>query len=170
MHSDHHSRRNFRIRPRVFGFGHAGWQGIHLHQCFYGEMLLSRWRVVIEGQMWSLRLLMKARPVTFFPFDPTRDWNDKHIWLYRGGGWGDLLMLTPTIRELKVRWPKCRIHVACGGDYHSLFEGIDVFTEFLPIPYEQREEIDCLVEFEELIEGNPAAEHVHMAQLFANQL
>jgi ADP-heptose:LPS heptosyltransferase len=137
---------------------------------FAGEMLLSRWRVVINGQMWSLRLLMKAKPITFFPFNPTLDWNEKHIWLYRGGGWGDLLMLTPTIRELKSRWPKCRIHVACGGDYHSLFKGIDVITEYLPIPNEMRSEIDCLVEFEELVEGNPMAEKEHMAQLFANQL
>jgi ADP-heptose:LPS heptosyltransferase len=33
-----------------------------------------------------------------------------------------------------------------------------------------RSEIDCLVEFEELVEGNPMAEKEHMAQLFANQL
>jgi ADP-heptose:LPS heptosyltransferase len=137
---------------------------------FAGEMLLSRWRVVIEGQMWSLRLLMKAKPITFFPFDPHKDWNHKHIWLYRGGGWGDLLMLTPAIRKLKTLWPDCVVHVACGGDYHSLFKGMDVITEYLPIPDEERSEIDCLVEFEELVEGNPSAEREHMAQLFANQL
>lgn len=137
---------------------------------FTGEMLMSRWRVVIDGEMWSLRLLMKAKPITFFPFDPTKDWNNKHIWLYRGGGWGDLLMLTPTIRELKSRWPKCRIHVACGSDYHSLFKDIDVFTEYLPIPNDRRDGIDCLVEFEELVEGSPRAQHEHMAQLFAGRL
>jgi ADP-heptose:LPS heptosyltransferase len=137
---------------------------------FAGEMMLSRWRVVIDGQMWSLRLLIKVKPITFFPFDPTKDWNNCDIWLYRGGGWGDLLMLTPVIRELKIRWLDCRIHVACGSEYFSLFEGIDVVTEYIPIPNEKREEIDCLVDFEELVEGNPLAEHEHMAQLFANQL
>jgi len=137
---------------------------------FAGEMMLSRWRVVIEGQMWSLRLLMKVRPITFFPFDPTNDWNERDIWLYRGGGWGDLLMLTPTIRELKTRWPACRIHVACGSEYFPLFQDIDIFTEYIPIPHERRAQIDCLVDFEELIEGTPMAENEHMAQLFANQL
>lgn len=137
---------------------------------FAGQVLASRWRVVINGEMWSLRLLMKARPITFSPFDPDRDWNEKHIWLFRGGGWGDLLMLTPTIRELKARWPKCRIHVACGSDYFPLFEDIDVFTEYLPIDHNRRSGIDCLIDFEELVEGDPSAEREHIAQLFANKL
>jgi ADP-heptose:LPS heptosyltransferase len=137
---------------------------------FTGQMLLSRWKVVISEEMWSLRFLMKARPITFFPFDPEKDWNDKHVWLHRGGGYGDLLMLTPTIKELKRRWPKCRVHVACGEQYHCLFEDIDVFVEQIPIPYETREKIDCLVNFEELIEGTPAGIRLHMAQLFASQL
>jgi ADP-heptose:LPS heptosyltransferase len=137
---------------------------------FAGQLLMSRWRVIIKEQMWSLRLLMKARPITFSPFNPTENWNNRHIWLFRGGGWGDLLMLTPTIRELSGKWPKCHIHVACGGDYFPLFEGMDVFTETIPIPNEKRAEIDCLVDFEELVEGNPLAEREHMAQLFANQL
>jgi ADP-heptose:LPS heptosyltransferase len=136
---------------------------------FAGQLLSSRWRVVIDEQMWSLRLLMKVRPITFFPFDPTKDWSNRDIWLYRGGGWGDLLMLTPTIRELKIRWLDCRIHVACGEEYFPLFEGIDAVTENIPIPHDRREEIDCLVDFEELVEGNPAAEREHMAQLFASQ-
>ena len=137
---------------------------------FAGQMLLSRWRVVINGEMWSLRLLLKACSFSVEPFDRHLDWNDKHIWLYRGGGFGDLLMLTPTIRELKRRWPKCRIHVACGEEYHGLFEGIDVFTELLPIPVEMMEQIDALVEFEEMVEGNPLAERMHMAHLFASKL
>jgi ADP-heptose:LPS heptosyltransferase len=137
---------------------------------FAGLMMLSRWRVVIDGEMWSLRLLMKARPITFFPFDPTKDWNGKHIWLYRGGGFGDLLMLTPLIRELKLRWPKCVVHVACGDQHYDQFDGIDVILESIPIPLKTREEIDCLVDFEETVEGNPAAEHLHLAQLFASRM
>lgn len=137
---------------------------------FAGQMLLSRWRVVIDDEMWSLRLLIKACPFSFHPFDPTQDWNGKHIWLNRGGGFGDLLMLTPLMRELKHRWPKCYIHIACGIDYHSLFEDIDVYREHIPIPIEKLKDIDSLVCFEELVEGNPAAEHLHMAQLFARQL
>lgn len=137
---------------------------------FAGSLMLSRWRVVIDDEMWSLRLLIKACLFSFHPFDPTQDWNGKHIWLNRGGGFGDLLMLTPLIKELKRRWPKCHVHVACGSDYHCLFKDIDVFTEFIPIQIEKLKDIDSLVCFEELVEGNPAAEHLHMAQLFARQL
>jgi ADP-heptose:LPS heptosyltransferase len=136
---------------------------------FAGQMMCSRWRVVIAGEMWSLRLLMRVRHVTFFPFDPTQDWNNKDIWLYRGGGWGDLLMMTPLIREMKAMWPKARIHVACGSDYSRVFDGMGIIPELLPIPEEARSEIDALIEFEEIIEGDPSATRYHMAQLLANR-
>jgi ADP-heptose:LPS heptosyltransferase len=136
---------------------------------FAGQLLSSRWRVVIDGEMWSLRLLMRSHHIEVARFDPEKDWNDKNIWLYRGGGYGDLLMMTPLVREMKSRWPECRIHIACGKSYHSMFEGIDVIPELLPIPVRLLKEIDALIEFEEIIEGDPAATKMHMAKLLASR-
>lgn len=137
---------------------------------FAGQLLLSQWRVVINDAMWSLRLLLNARP--YYPelFDPSKDWNGKDIWLCRAGGFGDLLMLTPTIRHLSGKWPDCRIHVACGRSYWSIFDGLDVIPEEVPMLVDQLPEIDAMVSFEEIVEGTPDAEKVTMAQLFANQL
>lgn len=136
---------------------------------FAGVMLLSRCKVIINGESWSLRKLIRSYSIDFAPFDPEEYWNYKHIWLYRGGGWGDLLLLTPLIRELRKRWPKAIIHVACGERYGTVFKGIDVITELLPIPYSRSVPIDGLIEFEEIVEGDPRAEKIHMARLFANQ-
>jgi len=134
---------------------------------FAGVMLLSKCRVIINGETWSLRKLIRSYSVDFEPFDPNENWNNKHIWLYRGGGWGDLLLLTPLIRELRNRWPDTIIHVACGRRYHELFKGMYVITELLPVPYHFT--IDALIEFEDIVEGDPRAETTHMAQLFAGQ-
>lgn len=136
---------------------------------FAGQLLSSRWRLVIDNEEWSMRLLIKTYHCEVTRFDPSLDWNDKDIWLYRGGGWGDLLMMTPMIREMKVKWPKCRIHVACGKSYHPVFDGIDVIPEMLPIPADSLSDIDALIEFEEIIEGDPAAHRVHMATLLASR-
>lgn len=81
-----------------------------------------------------------------------------------------MLMLTPSIRNLKLLWPKIRVHVACGRSYHSIFDGLDVITEDIPIPAEKLPEIDALVEFEDLVEGTPMAEQRHLAELFADQI
>jgi len=136
---------------------------------FAGVMLLSRCKVIINGETWSLRKLVRTYSIEFAPFDPDEDWNYRHIWLYRGGGFGDLLLLTPLIRELRKRWPKTIIHVACGTKYKSVLDGIGVIIELLPIPYNKNVPVDGLIEFEEIVEGDPRAERLHMAQLFAYQ-
>jgi ADP-heptose:LPS heptosyltransferase len=136
---------------------------------FAGQMLSSRWRLVIDGEEWSMRLLLRVYHCEVSKFDPTQDWNDKDIWLYRGGGYGDLLMMTPLIREMRTRWPKSRIHLACGKGYHAMLDGTGVIPELLPIPADLLSEIDALIEFEEIIEGDPAAHRVHMARLLASR-
>ena len=136
---------------------------------FAGVMLLSRHRVKRDGKMWSLRLLLKSYSIEFDAFDPEEDWNDQDVWLFRGGGFGDLILLTPLIRELKRRWPKARIHVACGRGYQCVLKGLGVILEDLPIPYDRRTTIDGMIEFEEIVEGDPKAEELHMAQLFAHR-
>lgn len=136
---------------------------------FTGSLLMSNWRVMIGDDMWKLSPLLKAVPFEEEKFNPEDNWNGKSIWIKRGGGWGDLLMLTPVIRELKKRWPTCQIHVARGDAYAGIYRGLDITEELLPIE-DKRIEWDCiLVSFEEWIEGHPEAEKVHMAQHFANK-
>lgn len=135
---------------------------------FTGVMLLSRYRVKRDGKEWSLRLLLKSYSIEFDRFDPDEDWNNKDVWLFRGGGYGDLMLLTPLIRELRNRWPMIRIHVACGRQYQCVFDGMGLIYEDLPIPYGPSQ-IDGLIEFEEIVEGDPKARELHMAQLFANR-
>lgn len=135
---------------------------------FAGQMLLTKWHVEIDDKMYPLRTLLKVKPWKLSKFDPTLDWNDKDIWFYRGGGYGDLLMMTPLIREFKSRWPTCRLHVACGTSYFDLFKGMDVIPEMLPVPSDQV--AFCpMIAFEEMIEGDPEALETHIAHMFARR-
>lgn len=136
---------------------------------FTGLMLLTRDKVTIDGQRWSFRALAKAYSIEFDRFDPDEDWNGKHVWLFRGGGYGDLIMLTPLIKELRRRWPYMRMHVAAADTYGVVLDGIDMIREQIPIPYSKNCQIDALIEFEEIVEGNPLAEKLNMTQLFANR-
>lgn len=134
---------------------------------FTGAMLMTPWRVVINGEIWALRKLLQASHVKDDTFDTTKDWNGWPIYLMRAAGWGDLLMITPLIRALKNCWPDCIIHVARGDGYAGIFQGLDVIEETIPLEYPVN---GFLVSFEEHIEGHPDAEKVHMAQHFANKL
>jgi ADP-heptose:LPS heptosyltransferase len=140
---------------------------------FVGMMMQSPWRVITNGEMWRLRLLLQAEPYNEEDpaiFNPHDNWDNKDIWLIRGGGWGDLLMLTPTIIKLKQLWPKSRIHIACGGRHHGLFKGLDVIEELLPIPMNEIEkDVTRIISFEDIVEGTPDGIKYHMAQLLANK-
>jgi ADP-heptose:LPS heptosyltransferase len=109
---------------------------------------------------------MRVQPHDTPDFNPLLDYNGKTICMIRGGGFGDLLMLTPLIREIKNRW-NCEIHVACGDRYHSIFEGLPVTPVSLPIPTHS---YDYVVSFEEWIEGMPKAKFIHMAEHFADKI
>lgn len=136
---------------------------------FTGSLLSSRWRVVIGEDMWAVRMLLKAEHYEEEPFNPKRTHPINDLWLLRGGGYGDLLMMTPMIRALRAAYPNIRLHVACGSSYKDLFYGLDVTVEELPIAFPIPRET-VIVAFEDWIEGHPGAEQTHMAQHFANKV
>ncbi len=147
--------------------------GGHDYLCtnqFAGSLLTSPWRVVIDNKMWALRGLIKAEYWGIPEFDTSLDWNKLDIWLVRGGGYGDLLMLTPLIRHIRKRWPMVKIHVAAGAQYRGVFIGLGIIDEDIPIDATGLTKTDYVFPFEERIEGHPEAEDYHMAQQFANLL
>lgn len=137
---------------------------------FAGSILQANWRVIIGDKMLKLNQVVEARPYQEQVFDLNGDWNNRPVWLMRGGGWGDLLMLTPLVRELQRRWPKIDIHIARGEGYAGVLDGINVTEEKLPIEEGDIPPHGILISYEEWIEGNTDAEHTHMAQHFADKL
>jgi ADP-heptose:LPS heptosyltransferase len=130
---------------------------------FAGNMLSSRWSVIVNDEPWSLNMLLQVTPFEERPFIYTKD-----IFIIRGGGYGDLLLLTPLAREIRKRQPECTIHVVCGGQYHDVFNGTDIIAELSPLPIEDSL-YNCVVCYDEWIEGHPKAREVHMVQHFAQK-
>ena len=92
----------------------------------------------------------------------------KSLLLWRTGGYGDLLFLTPLIRELKRRWPTARITVACRPKYHMIFRRNADVAQMLPLPValSTLEAHDYHLHFEGTIEHSTDPQ-MHAVDLFA---
>ena len=112
----------------------------------------------------TMRPLVEKRP-----FDQSQDWNGKSILFARAGGFGDLLLLTPVLRELNRRWPGIKIAVSTMGRYADILRDLPYVTEILtyPIPKATADAFDAWVMLENAIERNPLARTKHMTDLFA---
>ncbi len=102
------------------------------------------------------------------PFRDDRDWNGKRLLFMRAGGFGDLILLTPVLREIKRRWPTCHIAVSTMTHYAAVYEGLDFVNEIVPfpLPWSIAEEFGAWTFYENAIEKNPRAHDLHMTELF----
>ena len=126
---------------------------------------LVRCRDGMDRPIYRLVGICSMRPR---PLDPAQDYNGRSIWLFRGGGWGDLLMMTPTIREIKRRWPKCRVVVVTMPEYEGVFDGLDCEAFYGFVPLSEMPLSDPAVCFEGVIEDSVGARERHGVRIFAD--
>lgn len=101
----------------------------------------------------------------------SQDFNGKRIVIVRPGRYGDLILLTPVLREIKRRWPRCELGVACLAHYQQALMGapyIDFFHPY-PLPIEQTEDV-VLLQLEILTAMQDSAQVNHITDLFASRL
>ena len=80
----------------------------------------------------------------------------------RSGGFGDLLFLTPLLAEVRRRWPKCRIGVACAIPRRCVLDGlglVDVW-ESVPPAIKVCQGYERVIAFESVIESAPREHYV----------
>ena len=87
----------------------------------------------------------------------------------RAGGFGDLLLLAPVLRQYKNLYPDEKIAVSCFAPYAAVLDGLPYVDEILPypLPLEQAHKWKRWVWLENAVEGNPRAQELHMTLLFA---
>lgn len=92
------------------------------------------------------------------------------ILLMRAGGFGDLVLLTPVLREIKRLWPECHLAVCTMAHYAPVLAGLPFVNEIVdyPITRTSLETFDAWVFYENAIENNPAAHTRHMTDIFAD--
>jgi hypothetical protein len=100
---------------------------------------------------------------------PSENYNERKILIMRAGGFGDLVLLTPVLREIKRLWPTCILQVSTMPHYASVLAGLSYVDEVLPypLPYDDAYGTGPKVYLENAIERNPRAKTLHMTELFA---
>jgi len=135
-----------------------------------GSLLTNRQLIRCrDGQQRPLYRLVEAQAIPPRPIDPDRDHNGRDIWMFRMGGFGDVLMATPTIREIKRRWPWSRVHFVTMPEYVPALQGVDCRAHVGFLPLACVGERDPLIFFEGVIEDNPRAREIHAVDLLAER-
>lgn len=114
------------------------------------------------------------RAVHFEQPQMTRVWHDDatvdlKILIAGGLGYGDGIMLTPVLRELKKKYPCSVIHIACLPTFRPVFLNlpyVDGFAEW-PLPKEEYANYDQ-VHFLERFCDHPKAKTHHLTEVFAD--
>jgi heptosyltransferase-2 len=104
-------------------------------------------------------------------FEHTGDWNECSVLILRAGGFGDLTLMTPVLRELRRRWPRIKIGFACFPHYRPVLEHTGLVDEFVeyPIPVKVADQYAAWVFMENIIEKNEDAKKWHMTDLFGTK-
>jgi ADP-heptose:LPS heptosyltransferase len=101
--------------------------------------------------------------------DRNADYNGKKILVMRAGGFGDLMLLAPVLREMKRLWPTAHLIVSCFAEYAQVLHGLTYVDEVInyPVPHGLLAECEACIFYEKTIEDNPRAQEIHMTDVFA---
>lgn len=125
----------------------------------------------------AAQLIVKSNGGHMTPFIVPEDklmkiggnYNGKRILICRAGGFGDLVLLSPILREIKRRWPTCKLDVCCMPHYGVVLAGLEYVDKVVdyPLPAPMIEHYDAWVFMEKAIEYNPLAKKIHATDVFA---
>ena len=131
------------------------------------------------GRGWASEINRKDAPQPR-KFDPELNWDGRSILFVRPGGFGDLLFLTPTMREIKRRWTTAEICVACFDRFEPVLENNPDVAELIRYPIALNPsncagsiaswgDFDAHIWLENIIEKNPDALNTHAVDLIADR-
>lgn len=102
------------------------------------------------------------------PFVAAEDWNGRKVLFYRSGALGDILFCSPTLRELKRRWPSCEITFACLKQNQAVLENNPDVDHLVEYPME----LDAFAKFDgyfvisdTIHDGNPETHKKHAVDI-----
>lgn len=101
-------------------------------------------------------------------FDPSRDWNSKRVLIIRNGGFGDLIMLTPLLKEFRRRWSDVALVVCCGKSYRAVLQGNPHLSSIVEYPLKTADlnVYDAVIEFEETDVYRRVADNMNMIDVY----
>lgn len=96
----------------------------------------------------------------------------KTITMWRTGGAGDLLFLSPSLKKIKEIYPNSTIHLGTSAKYLDLFRYFPYANSKIPLPLPEEliKASDYYCIFEGIIESNKEAEKTNAYDLFSKRL
>ena len=95
-----------------------------------GEWLMS------DQNAFELALMSERGSASLTQYHSWIDVSSDRVLLMRSGAIGDLLFLTPALREYKKSRPDIKIDLCCRKEHQPLFEGLDLFDALVQYPFE----------------------------------
>lgn len=95
--------------------------------------------------------------------------DNKKILVWRHGGIGDLLFISPNLRYIKKTYPTSKIIFACGQQYRDMCKEWEFIDELIDLPFTTSRmfNVDYHVIFEGVIERTEEAKYVNAYELFS---
>jgi ADP-heptose:LPS heptosyltransferase len=95
----------------------------------------------------------------------------KSVLIVRPGGFGDLLFMTPSLRELKRLKPELRISFASRMDCREVLQGNPDVEGFFPYPVPQAvaDTFDCVMSMADVLEYSEGSTNTHCVDLYARE-
>jgi len=115
----------------------------------------------------NLKALFKEVKVGFPPFYRGENLNGKTILVIAQAAIGDALCMTPALRELKRRYPNCRLWVSISGRARPVLEKLSYIDKLLPmpIPYKYVSKADYLVKVIEMV-NTPQFDELNLVEYY----
>lgn len=140
------------------------------HTLQSGEYLvedISGAQLLIAADGDSMTPLTERRP-----FDENKDWSGKRILVVRTGGLGDLVLLTPILREINLRWPTAKIDVCAITEFGQALHHLPYVRDVVsyPMTKDAADEYDCWIFLENAIERNEDAKELHSVDVVAKMI
>ncbi len=115
----------------------------------------------------NLKTLFKEEKAGFPPFYRGESLNGKTILVIAQAAIGDALCMTPALRELKRRYPDCRLWVSISGRARPVLEKLSYIDKLLsmPIPYKYVSKADYLVKVIEMV-NTPQFDELNLVEYY----
>lgn len=135
--------------------------------------------VALQPGTWLMEDLDAARMMTtagggecrIEPWEETVPMFHRTLTIVRPGRYGDLILLTPCLREIKREWPEGTLQVSCLPHYRDALIGLPYIDNFLPYPLPESVAAGCsLIPLEVLTSLRDREPELHMTDLFAERL
>jgi ADP-heptose:LPS heptosyltransferase len=128
----------------------------------------------VMEDLHSAQFMLAAQPgkasIAEYKFTDSAVKHPKTILIVRPGVYGDLLLMTPTIRALQDKYPDAVITVATFSRYQSILIGVVNSVIDYPVRPDDLKAYDAVYFMERIIEGNPLSKETPAVDLFSEKI